>query len=70
VIIEHGGQEEVTATELDAPQRVAFSRDILARSARCIPFGLVFVRLLDGVDMNHPAGVGRDRRGFELYPTL
>ena len=67
-IIERNGQGEVKATELDAPQRVEFFRDILAPYARRIPFGFVFVRLVDGVDLNHPAEVARDRRVFELYP--
>jgi deazaflavin-dependent oxidoreductase (nitroreductase family) len=66
-IIERSGQEEVTATELDAPQRVEFFRDILAPHARRIPFGFIFVRLLDGVDLNHPAKIALDRRVFELH---
>jgi deazaflavin-dependent oxidoreductase (nitroreductase family) len=68
-IIERSGQEEVTATELDARQRVEFFRDILAPNARRIPFGFVFVRLIDGVDLNHPAKIAQDRRVFELHPT-
>lgn len=68
-IIERSGQEEVTATELDAPQRVEFFRDILAPIARRIPFGFVFARLIDRVDLNHPAEIAQDRRVFELHPT-
>ena len=61
-------KEEVTATELDAPQRVEFFRDILAPNARRIPFGFLFVRLMDGVDLNRPVEVAEDRRVFELHP--
>jgi deazaflavin-dependent oxidoreductase (nitroreductase family) len=68
-IIERSGQEEVTATELDLSQRVEFFRDILAPYARRIPFGFVFVRLVDGVDLNHPEKVAQDRRVFELHAT-
>jgi F420H(2)-dependent quinone reductase len=68
IVIEHRGREEVSATELDEPQRVEFFRDILAAYARRIPFGFLFVRLVDGVDLNHPAEVAQDRRVFELHP--
>src|SRR5438445_9886517 len=67
-IIERNGQGEVKATELDAPQRVEFFRDILAPNARRIPFGFLFVRLMDGVDLNRPVEVAEDRRVFELHP--
>ena len=67
-IIERNGQDEVMATELDAPQRVEFFRDILAPNARRIPFGFLFVRLMDGVDLNRPVEVAEDRRVFELHP--
>jgi deazaflavin-dependent oxidoreductase (nitroreductase family) len=60
--------EEVTATELDAEQRVAFFRDTLAPFARRIPFGFLFVRLVDGVDLNHPVEAAEGRRVFELHP--
>jgi deazaflavin-dependent oxidoreductase (nitroreductase family) len=68
-IVERSGHEEVTATELDESQRVEFFRDILAPYARRIPFGFLFVRLVDGVDLNHPAEVAQDRRVFELHPV-
>jgi deazaflavin-dependent oxidoreductase (nitroreductase family) len=67
-IIEGRDREEVMATELDAQQRLEFFRDILAPYARRIPFGFVFVRLVDGVDLNHPEEIARDRRVFELHP--
>jgi deazaflavin-dependent oxidoreductase (nitroreductase family) len=62
-IVERSGQEDVTATELDAPQRVEFFRDILAPYARRIP-----LRLIDGVDLKHPVEIAKDRRVFELHP--
>ena len=68
-IIEGRHREEVTATELDAPQRVEFFRDILAPYARRLPFGFRFVRLIDGVDLNHPDQMAPDRRVFELHPA-
>jgi len=67
-IEERGRKEEVRATELDATQRVVFFRDILGIKARSIPLGYWFVRLLDGVDLNHPVEVAEGRRVFELLP--
>ena len=46
--------EDVRATELDPAQRVAFFRDILGPVARGIPFGVRFIRTLDGVDLDRP----------------
>jgi deazaflavin-dependent oxidoreductase (nitroreductase family) len=60
--------EEVTATELNASQRVAFFRDTLAPLARSIPFGMTFIRIADGVDLNHPVEAAEGRRVFELHP--
>jgi len=70
-IVEGGRHELVTATELDPQQRVEFFRDILAPFARRIPLGLgcPFVRLIDGVDLNHPVEAAEDRRVFELRPA-
>jgi deazaflavin-dependent oxidoreductase (nitroreductase family) len=64
-----GRNEEVTATELDLDQRVGFFRDVLAPFARGIPFGFWLVRIVDGVDLNHPVEVAQDRRVFELHPA-
>ena len=61
--------EEVTATELDPAQRVEFFRDIYGPFARSLPFGATFVRLVDGVDLDHPAEIAIDRRVFELHPA-
>jgi deazaflavin-dependent oxidoreductase (nitroreductase family) len=60
--------EEVRATELDPTQRVAFFRDTLGPIARRIPFGVRFIRLLDGVDLDHPSEAAEGRPVFELHP--
>ena len=60
--------EEIRATELDETQRVAFFRDVLGPLARSTPFGVQFIRIADGVDLNHPVEVARDRLVFELRP--
>ena len=62
-----GRKEEVRATELDQTQRVAFFRDVLGPIARSIPFGLRFIRLLDGVDLNDPLKAAEGRPVFELH---
>jgi len=61
-------EEEVTATELDQQQRVAFFRDVMGPLARSIPLGVWLVRVVDGVDLNKPDEVAVDRRVFELHP--
>jgi deazaflavin-dependent oxidoreductase (nitroreductase family) len=63
-----GQKEEVAATELDPTQRVAFFRDVLGPVARSIPFGFPFIRLVDGVDLRHPAEAADGRPVFELRP--
>ena len=63
-----GRKEEVSATELDRPQRVVFFRDILGPLARSKPFGVWFIRIADGVDLDHPLEAAEDRRVFELHP--
>jgi deazaflavin-dependent oxidoreductase (nitroreductase family) len=62
-------QEEVRATELDPPQRVAFFRDILGPLACGIRGGTWFIRTFDGVDLNHPLEAAEGRRVFELHPV-
>ena len=64
-----GREEEVRATELDASQRVAFFRDVLAPLARSLPFGVSFIRLVDGVDVSRPVEAAEGRRVFELHPV-
>ena len=61
-------KEDVTATELDPTQRVAFFRDILGPAARRVPFGGWFIRVVDGVDLDHPVEAAEGRRVFELHP--
>lgn len=63
-----GQKEEVTATELDATQRIAFFRDVLGPVARGIPFGVRFIRIADGVDVSRPLEAAEGRVVFELHP--
>jgi deazaflavin-dependent oxidoreductase (nitroreductase family) len=64
-----GRDEEVLATELGPDERVAFFRDTLGPLARSIPFGMTFIRLVDGVDLHDPVAAAEGRRVFELYPV-
>jgi deazaflavin-dependent oxidoreductase (nitroreductase family) len=61
-----GRSEDVRAIELDPAQRVAFFRDTLAPLARSIPFGMFFIRVVDGVDLRQPVKAAEGRRVFEL----
>jgi deazaflavin-dependent oxidoreductase (nitroreductase family) len=63
-------REEVRATELDPTQRVEFFRDVLGPLARSIPFGLTFIRIADGVDLNDPLEAAEGRRVFELHAQI
>ena len=68
--ISHRGRtEEVSASELDPAQRVEFFRETLVPLARSIPFGYWFVRLVDGVDLDHPARAAERCPVFELEPA-
>jgi deazaflavin-dependent oxidoreductase (nitroreductase family) len=67
-ITRRGREEEVSATELDSAQRLQFFRDVLGPFARSIPFGVSFVRIVDGVDLNDPVEAAKGRRVFELHP--
>lgn len=60
-------EEEVTASELDPSQRVEFFRDVLGPLARSIPFGVSFIRIVDGVDLRDPEAAAEGRRVFELH---
>ena len=62
-----GQQEEVRVTELDAVERVAFFRDVVGPVARRIPFGMSFIRIVDGVDLNDPLEAAEGRPVFELH---
>jgi deazaflavin-dependent oxidoreductase (nitroreductase family) len=63
-----GRKEEVRAAELDQPQRVGFFRDVLGPVARGIPFGVRFIRIVDGVDLDDPSEAAEGRPVFELHP--
>jgi len=58
---------EVNATELDPTQRVGFFRDVLGPLARGVPFGLWLIRIVDGVDLDHPLEAAESRPVFELH---
>jgi len=62
-----GHRERVRVTELDASERIAFFRDVLGPYARSRPFGVQFIRAVDGVDLNRPAEAAEGRRVFELH---
>ncbi len=64
-----GRKTEVSATELDMAQRVAFFGDTLGGIARKIPLGVRFIRVLDGVDLNRPSEAAEGRPVFELHPV-
>jgi len=61
--------EDVNATELDPTERVGYFRHILDPLARSIPFGVQFIRIADGVDLNDPVGAAEGRPVFELHPA-
>jgi deazaflavin-dependent oxidoreductase (nitroreductase family) len=61
--------QSVRAIELDPEQRLGFFRDTFGPLARRIPFGVTFVRLLDGVDVRDPASAAEGRVVFELVPV-
>lgn len=61
--------EEVTATELDAAQRVKFFRDVLVPVARSMRLGAWFVGTVLGTDLENPATASEGRPVFELYPS-
>lgn len=67
-IVVHQRTEEVRAVELDPTERVAFFRDTFAPLARRMRFGVRFVRLLDGVDVDDPATTAEGHPVFELRP--
>jgi deazaflavin-dependent oxidoreductase (nitroreductase family) len=61
-----GRTEEVTAVEQEPGQRVVFFRDILGPIARRIPFGMTFIRVVDGTDLADPVAAAAGRPVFEL----
>jgi deazaflavin-dependent oxidoreductase (nitroreductase family) len=64
-----GREEEVSATELGPTQRIGFFRDVAGPLARSIPFGVWFIRIVDGVDLDHPLEAAEGRPVFELHPV-
>jgi deazaflavin-dependent oxidoreductase (nitroreductase family) len=60
-------KEEVTATELDPTQRLEFFRDVLGPVPRGIPFGVQFIRIADGVDVDRPLEAAEGRVVFEIH---
>jgi deazaflavin-dependent oxidoreductase (nitroreductase family) len=67
-ITRRGRTEEVRATELDPEERVGFFRDTLGPLARSLPFGVTFIRIVDGVDLADPVAAAQGRPVFELHP--
>ena len=63
-----GRKEQVAATELDPTERVGFFRDVLSPVAHGMPFGVQFIRIVDGVDVDDPMTAAEGRRVFELHP--
>ena len=61
-------EETVSAIELDSTERVGFFRDVLGPLARGIPFGVWFIRAVDGVDLDDPVDAAAGRSVFELRP--
>ena len=61
-------EEAVSAIELDSTERVGFFRDVLGPLARGIPFGIWFIRTVDGVDLDDPVDAAAGRSVFELRP--
>lgn len=68
-IAERGRTEDVTATELDPTERVGYFRDVLGPLARSMPFGVQFIRIVDGVELGDPVAAAEGRTVFELHPV-
>jgi deazaflavin-dependent oxidoreductase (nitroreductase family) len=64
-----GRKTEVRARELDRTERVGFFRDVLSPVAQRMPFGVRFIRIVDGVDLNRPTEEAEGRPVFELDPV-
>ena len=62
-----GQKEDVTVTELDREERIAFFTDILRPIARDMRLGMWFVRTVDGTDLDHPVEAADGRAVFELH---
>jgi deazaflavin-dependent oxidoreductase (nitroreductase family) len=62
-----GKSKRVRATELDRDERIQFFTNVLGRVARSMRLGVLFIRIVDRVDLNRPVEVAEDRRVFELH---
>jgi deazaflavin-dependent oxidoreductase (nitroreductase family) len=62
-----GTESDVTATELDSPERIEFFRDTLGPLARSLPLGTWFIRAVDGDDVKDPVAAAEGRPVFELH---
>jgi len=62
-------EEAVRAVELEPAQRLTFFRDTLTPLAQGMRGGMTFIRIFDGVDLNHPADAAANRPVFELLPV-
>ena len=62
-------EERVRAVELDPDERLAFFTETLAPLVRSIRGGMLFIRALDGVDLNDPVKAAEGRVVFELLPV-
>ncbi len=61
--------EAVAARELDSAERLDFFRHVLLPVARGMRGGVLFVRLVDGVDVRDSEAASRGRVVFELTPA-
>ena len=62
--------EDVTATELDQAEREAFFRDVMGSVAGSIPGGKLFIKAVDGVDLDDPIEASEGRPVFELHALV
>jgi deazaflavin-dependent oxidoreductase (nitroreductase family) len=62
-----GQAEDVRVTELDDAERLAFFRQVLQPVAHAMPFGALFIKLVDKVDVDDPVGASDGRPVFELH---
>jgi len=60
-------EEDVTATELNQAEREVFFRDVMGSVAGSIPGGKLFIRTVDGVDLDDPVEASVGRPVFELH---
>jgi deazaflavin-dependent oxidoreductase (nitroreductase family) len=61
-------EERVRAVELEPAERLAFFRDVFGPFVRGMRGGALFIRILDGVDVNDPVAAATGHPVFELHP--